>query len=111
MQADTYVFSVIRTHDPSVRARGDSSRLRPRGRCDRQLRYHSIKQGYINYRGPVSCGSNICVYMRTFKIWINHDLRISWKASAKANIYNQNTLFFIGTWLKWKVRSRMDFSY
>jgi hypothetical protein len=28
---------VIRTHDPSVRAGEDSSRLRPRGHCDRHI--------------------------------------------------------------------------
>jgi hypothetical protein len=33
---DIHAFSSIRTHDPSVRAREDSSCLRPRGYCDRQ---------------------------------------------------------------------------
>jgi hypothetical protein len=35
-----HALSGIRTHDPSVRAREDSSYLRPRSYCDRQC-YHS----------------------------------------------------------------------
>jgi hypothetical protein len=34
---DIHASSVIRNHDPSVRAGEDSSCLRPRGHCDRQL--------------------------------------------------------------------------
>jgi hypothetical protein len=40
---NTHVSSGIRTHDPSVRAREDSSCLRPRGLCDR----HSKSKGEI----------------------------------------------------------------
>jgi hypothetical protein len=35
--ADTHALSGIRTHDPSVPAKEDSSCLRPRGHCDRQM--------------------------------------------------------------------------
>jgi hypothetical protein len=34
-------LSGIRTNDPSVRAREDSSRLRPRGYCDRHLQHYA----------------------------------------------------------------------
>jgi hypothetical protein len=34
---DIHVSSRIRAHDPSVRASGDGSCLRPRGHCDRPL--------------------------------------------------------------------------
>jgi hypothetical protein len=34
---DIHALSRIRTHDPSVRASEDSSCLRPRGHCNRQV--------------------------------------------------------------------------
>jgi hypothetical protein len=36
MHTDIHALSGIRTHDPSLRAKEDSSCLRPRGHCDRQ---------------------------------------------------------------------------
>jgi hypothetical protein len=43
---DIRASSGIRTHDPSVRANEDSSRLRPRGHCDRLFDLHT----YLNFK-------------------------------------------------------------
>jgi hypothetical protein len=43
---DIHALSVIRTHDPSVRAGEDGSCLRPGGHCERHLTYLTI--GYLN---------------------------------------------------------------
>jgi hypothetical protein len=42
----------IQTHNPSLRASEDSSRLRPRGNCDRQE---------YSYYGPINCHSQFSV--------------------------------------------------
>jgi hypothetical protein len=48
---DIHVLSGIQTHDPSFRASEDSSCLRPRGHCDRQVQImkHLILQFALTY--------------------------------------------------------------
>jgi hypothetical protein len=50
---DTHALSGIRTHDPSVRASEDSSRPRPRGHSDRQLKASASQQIYRH--GVTAC--------------------------------------------------------
>jgi hypothetical protein len=51
---DIHVVSGIRIHDPSVRASKDSSCLRPRGDCDRQLHVLPITNTLCNTNRLVS---------------------------------------------------------
>jgi hypothetical protein len=43
-RTDIHALSGIRTHEPSVRATEDSSCLRPRGHCDRQLNITKLRR-------------------------------------------------------------------
>jgi hypothetical protein len=46
-RTDIHALNGIRTHDPSVRAREDSSYLRPRGYCDRHIWLIGVK--YVGF--------------------------------------------------------------
>jgi hypothetical protein len=85
-----HVLSGIRTYDPSVRASEDSSCLRPRGHCDRQiyilfaLKYNSEiqPQGYVLSMQQISCKN---VTYRQLPVLIKKIMTI--KSHPRGNIF------------------------
>jgi hypothetical protein len=50
MQTNIHASSRIRIHDPSVRSSEDSSCLRPRGHCDRNIVYYILQFSAVYFR-------------------------------------------------------------
>jgi hypothetical protein len=65
IQIDIHASNGIRNHDPSVRVSEDSSCLRPRGHCDRQVEKKLVVLSALSNQFRLSNGTELRVF-KTF---------------------------------------------